>query len=229
MIAENNSLVCSFGTRKSAGLTRRFLIQALRCRCLSDAPPTQTLPRHTQPTQNLPGRMQVATTAKEAKNPTDCFMRSLYVIPGSPKPILHDEDAENVWAEGNFGHPAIAFKAAAVRAATDAGAKMTDMRRAFHIPSELVEIGGDPPKMRRDMVRVGMGTADVRFRGEFTNWNTSVEIRYNKGVISDSQICNLFRTAGFGVGVGEWRPEKGGQWGTFTVGTEVVNLGDEKI
>jgi len=172
-------------------------------------------------------QMQKATKGREAKDPSDCFMRSLYPIPGVLA-VLH-EDEDKVWAEGRFGFPSIAFKAAAVRAATDAGAKMTDMRRAFHIDGELVEIKGDAPKMRRDMVRVGMGTADVRFRGEFTNWHADVIIKYNQGVISISQIANLLRTAGFGVGIGEWRPEKDGMWGMFTIGPEVHDLGAEKI
>lgn len=198
---------------------------------------------------------------KEPKMPIDCFMRALYIIPGSPTPIVHgklnfvafkpstpiyiDEtvDAKEVadseeqmieeggscgiWATGNFGFPAIGFKAAAVRAGTDADLKMTDLRRAFHIPCELVEIITDHgPQMRMDMVRVGMGQADIRFRPEFLNWKATVEILYNKAVINISQIANLFRLAGFGVGIGEWRPEKKGMWGTFTVDNNIDDLGE---
>ena len=135
---------------------------------------------------------------------------------------MHDEDPENVWAEGRFGFPAIGLKAAAVRAATDVGLKMTDMRRAFHIDLELVEIQSEQhPQMRMDMVRVGMGTADVRFRPEFRNWKAEIPVRFNEAVISVEQIVNLFNLAGFGVGIGEWRPEKDGQWGMFHVGGKV--------
>ena len=37
-------------------------------------------------------------------------------------------------------------------------------------------------------------------------------VRYNQGVLSESQILNLLNTAGFAVGVGEWRPEKDGAY-----------------
>jgi len=75
--------------------------------------------------------------------------------------------------------------------------------------------------MREDMVRIGMGTADIRYRGQFWPWFTLVQVRFNRNVLSAAQIVNLFNTAGFGVGIGEWRSEKDGQYGSFHVATEV--------
>jgi hypothetical protein len=71
--------------------------------------------------------------------------------------------------------------------------------------------------MREDMVRVGMGSADLRYRGEFKEWKTTFSIRFNKNVLSIEQIVLLFNTAGFAIGVGEWRPEKNGSHGMFHV------------
>jgi len=34
---------------------------------------------------------------------------------------------------------------------------------------QLAEVKGDKPHIREDMVRVGMGSADIRYRGEFDN------------------------------------------------------------
>ena len=67
------------------------------------------------------------------------------------------------------------------------------------------------------MVRVGMGTADIRFRGEFNEWEALIPIRYNAGVLTAEQIVNLFQLGGFAVGIGEWRPEKGGVHGMYEV------------
>jgi hypothetical protein len=36
-------------------------------------------------------------------------------------------------------------------------------------------------------------------------------------MISDEQIVNLFWRAGYQVGIGDWRPEKNGDFGRFTV------------
>ena len=42
---------------------------------------------------------------------------------------------------------------------------------------------------------------------------------YNENVLSMEQIVNLFNIAGFGAGVGEWRPgsKSGGSFGMFHV------------
>jgi hypothetical protein len=65
------------------------------------------------------------------------------------------------------------------------------------------------------MVRVGMGTADIRYRGEFYPWFVRLNVRYNTNALSEAQILNLFNTAGFGVGIGEWRTERDGNFGSF--------------
>lgn len=118
-----------------------------------------------------------------------------------------------------FGFPTVAFKAAAVDSCSHIdGVTKVEARGAFHIDSEFVVIRGIP-EMREDMVRVGMGTADIRYRGEFKKWSTTFRLRYNANVLSDEQIINLFNTAGFAIGVGEWRPQKDGSFGMFHVET----------
>lgn len=87
---------------------------------------------------------------------------------------------------------------------------------SFHIDGELVEIHGTP-RIREDMVRVGMGTADIRYRGEFPEWYAEFDVKYNSGAISIEQLVNLFSLGGFACGIGEWRPEKGGCHGMYHV------------
>lgn len=148
----------------------------------------------------LAKQMKAARKGKEAKDPERDYEESIYRDP-----------------DGRFGFPTIAFKAAAVGACrfTD-GTKMTFARGAFHIDGELALIEGEP-RMREDMVRVGMGTADIRYRAEFPEWRATFRLTYNAHALSEEQILNLFNLAGFGVGVGEWRPEKDGQHGRFRV------------
>jgi hypothetical protein len=148
----------------------------------------------------LDKQMKKAKTAKVAKDPQRDYEESLYPFPG-----------------GGFGFPCVAFKASAVGACRfSEGLKMTIARGAFHVEGELARIQGTP-RIREDMVRVGMGTADIRYRGEFPEWSTTLSIAYNADAISLEQIAGLFRLAGFGIGVGEWRPEKDGSYGRFHV------------
>lgn len=152
--------------------------------------------------QMLGKQMGEAQHKKAKKDPEQDYKDSLYHLPGD-----------------KFGFPAVGFKAAAVSACRFAeGVKMTEARGAFHVLGEYVEIDGTPSP-REDMVRVGMGTADIRFRGEFKEWSAVLRVRFNAASLSIAQITNLFNTAGFGVGVGEWRPEKDGSYGMFHVAT----------
>lgn len=84
----------------------------------------------------------------------------------------------------------------------------------------MIEIHSDVPIMREDMVRVGMGTADIRYRAEFQNWWADITIQYNKnGAFGLADIVNVINAGGFCCGLGEWRPEKDGDYGRFHVAT----------
>lgn len=147
-------------------------------------------------------QMKKAKAAKEAKDPQRDFEESLY------------RDAD-----GDYAFPAIGFKTAAVDACSHVGDITKVLARgAFHVIGEWVKLNGTPT-MREDMVRVGMGSADLRYRGEYKTWSAEITVRYNKRVLSPEQIVNLFNTAGFAIGVGDWRPQKDGAFGTFHVET----------
>jgi len=158
----------------------------------------------------LDKQMKKALTTRQAKNPQAEFESSLYLLSNGKHP------------KGPYGFPAVAFKAAAVRAAKQLdGMNMTDARGLFYIEpddGDLVQIHTpEPPEMREDMVRLNGKSADIRYRGSFVNWSVTLNVRYNADVVSQEQLLNLFELAGFSCGVGEWRMEKGGTFGTFTL------------
>lgn len=152
--------------------------------------------------QMLDKQMKKARQAKEAKDPEADYEACFYRFP-----------------DGRYGFPAIGLKAAMISACRFADMKMTVARGAFHIDAELLEVVGTP-RPREDMVRVGMGVADIRYRPEFPQWRIPLELRFNSSVISAEQLANLLNVAGFGVGIGEWRPEKNGSYGRFHVASE---------
>jgi hypothetical protein len=152
----------------------------------------------------LDKQQKKAGTGKEAKDPEADYQASLY----------HTDD-------GTYGFPAVGFKASFVRGGSYLGHKMTFLRGAFHVVGELVPLKGDPT-MREDMVRISQ-TADIRYRGQFWPWSAVVPVDLNTSALSLEQLTGLARMAGFSTGVGEWRPERDGQYGRFTVvGIEVV-------
>lgn len=162
------------------------------------------------------------TAAREAKNPVSDFINSMYWL--TPKPTEPTEEAFEaaIKAGARFGFPATGFKQAAVSGAYryDWAKDKMSFRSAFFIESEngMIEIVSDPPIMREDMVRIGNGVADIRYRGEFRNWSAVLPISYNKGgKYTLEQIVHVINAGGFNVGVGEWRPERDGDFGRFHV------------
>lgn len=149
--------------------------------------------------------------AKTHKDPEADFKRSLYEMP----------DGSTL----NYGFPATAFKAATVDAARYfQGVKMTELRQALlfhgHGPDQLVGIEGEPV-MREDAVRVGMGTADLRYRGMFEKWAATLTITYVPSLLDAGSVLTLVDAGGTG-GIGEWRPSKAktGSYGTYRVEDE---------
>lgn len=162
---------------------------------------------------------------KDVKNPADDFIRSMYWLTQMPEDGTMESFEEAIANGARFGFPVTAFKQAAISAAYRMGwakDKMS-MRGAFYIDSDengMIEIHSDTPEMREDMVKVGMGTADIRYRGEFKNWYADLTISYNaNGQYSLENIVNIINAGGYVCGVGEWRPERDGQNGMFHVQT----------
>lgn len=163
--------------------------------------------------QMLAKQMKKASSSKAAKDPWRDFCETLYWLDGMP-----DDPGEEDVITGRFGFPAVALKSAAVTAVTTISSMTKVMaRQCFHIIGEMVEILGPPPSMREDMVRVGMGTADIRHRAEFETWGAVLRVQHNASVLSAAQVVQLFEAGGFGVGIGDWRPERDGVNGRFHV------------
>ena len=177
------------------------------------------------------------TKKKPCKMPFDDFAQALYWLTPMPTETITDpgtqEDREVVTEElfdeaikngARFGFPANSFKQAANAAAYRMGWVPNQMalRGSYFLNAEdgghLVEIKGDKPMMREDMVRVGMGVADIRYRPIFENWYCDMILEYNaSGSMPLEDILNCINAGGYAVGAGEWRPEKDGQFGRFHV------------
>jgi len=177
----------------------RIDVRRISVRIVGDSPLIVHAWSHKAKQMMLDKQMKRGTQAKEAKDPEQDYQTSLYKLDG-----------------GGYGFPAIGIKASAIRGAKGLGMVMSDTRAAFQIEGDLLPIDGEPHP-REDMVRVGMGTADIRYRGEFPTWTITLPITYNARIVSAEQIIAMLDAGGFGTGIGEWRPEKDGQFGRFHV------------
>ena len=114
-------------------------------------------------------------------------------------------------------YPAGAFSKALAAAALDLpGATKAQILRLVGVVSTQINIYGTPT-LGMDMVRSSdmARTPDVRTRAYLPEWCCTVDISYIKSLIGKEQIINLLDAAGLIVGIGDYRPQKGGQYGRF--------------
>jgi hypothetical protein len=56
----------------------------------------------------------------------------------------------------------------------------------------------------------------ILYRGEYAKgWTAEFSVIYKKDNVSLEQIIQMINLGGFDVGIGEWRVEKGGNYGMF--------------
>jgi hypothetical protein len=180
--------------------------QTMRVRIVGDSPLICHRFGEKARKQMLDKQMKKAQQSKEAKVPEDDFEAARYMT-----------------ADGRDGFPAAGIKKAIANAFRFAdGMKKVEINGALHVQPgiELVPIDGPKPVMREDTVKISMGTTDIRFRPEYRAWSMEFDIVFNGRAISPEQIVNLVNIAGFGIGIGDWRPERSGQFGMFHVATE---------
>lgn len=157
--------------------------------------------------------MQGRKAPKEPKNPEAEYQACFYKFSKSGE---------------RTGFPVIAFKAATVSAARYYGknVSMVGLRQQIFFLGEigvdgqmLAEIEG-VPQMREDVTRVGMGGTDLRYRPEYPEWRTTLQVLYVDSALTQESVLSLIDAGGMGVGVGEWRPEKKGDFGTYCIDPE---------
>ena len=164
------------------------------------------------------------TKAKEARNPYDDFIGSLYWLTEQPK-STPEAFEKAVKAGAKWGFPVGAIKQAGNSAAYRLGwvKNQMELRGSYFLSSEygeMAEIHGSIPEMREDMVRIGQGSADLRYRAEFKDWYMLLTLEFNaSGNMTLEQIINVINAGGYCCGLGEWRVEKDGSFGKYHIET----------
>ena len=184
----------------------------------------------------LEKQMGVAKKRKhEIKIPENDFISSLNWLTPMPELGADREEAKRNFNEAikngaKFGFHIGGIKQSFIKGASRSGmdVKMTELRGSFflegvgeHSNDDYAEIvTPKPPKMREDMVMVGgmSKAADLRYRGQFDEWEIPLVMVFNKnGKYTVEQLLATINAGGFSTGIGEWRPEKDGQYGMYVL------------
>lgn len=167
---------------------------------------------------------ETKTKARAVRNPYDEFIKSLYWLTDIPEstPDAFEKAINN---GAKWGFKACSIKQAANSAAYRLGWVKNQMglRGSYFIKADygdMFEIKGSIPEMREDTIRINGSNADLRYRAEFKNWYAEMILEYNaSGVWTLEQILNCINAGGYCCGLGEWRPEKDGDFGRFHIET----------
>lgn len=153
--------------------------------------------------------MQGVKTPKTPKDPEGDYEGAFYLL----------KDGET------RGFPANGFKQATVAGGRFYGndVTMVGLRQFMFFHGEigpdgqqLVVIEGEP-HMREDVVKVKSGGTDLRYRPCFNEWQAVLDVTYVVSSMTRDSLVSFIDAGGMSCGVGEWRPEKKGEFGTYTV------------
>jgi hypothetical protein len=161
-----------------------------------------------------------AITTVEVRDPEQEFRDSLYEM-----------------KKGMYGFPVMAIKEGMLGAAhKKKGIPKTEVMAGLYLYADmyqvrpalssaicdmpLVRVYGSDPQMREDAVKIGVGvtrTAALAYRAQFRIWSMKIEGEYDADVLTAQQLLYMVRAAGRRSGVGEWRNERKGIFGSFHV------------
>jgi hypothetical protein len=178
-----------------------------------------------------------AFTEKARKQMLDKQMKTAKGGRAAREPYEEVEDAKYKLPDGRDGFPAVGFKKAAVTACTSvADITKVAARQAFRIAGLPMRADGvlDGAFMRTSLVPIisppsiineapaGLAgrSYEMRYRPEYSPWGAELDVYINANVVSISQLGSIFQLAGMGVGIGDYRPEKDGDCGTFELVSE---------
>ncbi len=146
----------------------------------------------------------LAKANRRRKDPKEDFLGAQYIV------------------NGKHCFPTIAIKKAMIEAGFMLGIPRGVVRQAIYILGDYFEIKHKHCTMREDAVRVGTfrnRVPDLRYRPQYEPWSATLDFQFRTDMIKPDQLVNLLQNAGFSVGIGEWRPQKDGQFGRFEVVT----------
>lgn len=142
------------------------------------------------------------------------------------KPAQVIENAKVFNTQGVISVPAAAIKKAMI---TASGAVKSFQRQKTSLRITIFVAGGGAIPLeykewgpRVDMVRLKNGSPDVRFRPEFRGWRMRFGVEYDDNALNIRSVMDLVNRAGY-VGLCEWRPEKNGDHGMFSLTRQITD------
>lgn len=126
------------------------------------------------------------------------------------------EEAKHRSYEGWEGIHAAAFRNGAISACRACGYVMTKAKLAIFVQQDGFDVVDGAPLVRLTEgeaeewvapTRNATGVVDLRSRPMYRDWGAALRIRYDAGMLTQSDVVNLIARVGLQVGIGEGRPD----------------------
>lgn len=185
------------------------------------------------------GRVKVRIRGKTPLLQNAWTKRTLATLPGGPdkgksgkKEKLtpeqeFEEILEAITVQSKNGKPAVygVSKEAIVHGMASAAYrlgdfKMTEIRAAVSVAMSDDRIPVDAPEPEMDSRAgslAGRGSTKVINRPRFWPWEIEVPLEFDRGVLNEEAVIRILSDMGRGIGLGSYRPENNGTFGTFEV------------
>ena len=143
----------------------------------------------------------------------------------------HSAIARSEYLMGFYGGKDIVLPTTNLKSAIVEGAKLHKLGSAFNraimILDETVPVEHSGPRSKEKMwetpacvdcrsVKVGMARL-MRYRPRLNDWRLQVAVHFDENMIERDQILAAAENAGKYIGIGDYRPAKGGMFGRFSV------------
>jgi hypothetical protein len=140
-------------------------------------------------------------------------------------PEAEFQAARHLRPDGTDGFPASGVRLGAVEAVTwCSGISKKLVNGSLFVTDfdggNLMRIFSTEPVCVTDTVRIGSFSnkvADLRYRPYYKDWFMKVRVVFVPSALSKEQVVNLINRAGMSIGLGDWRPQKGGVNGMYHV------------
>lgn len=174
---------------------------------------------------DIVGRTSLLVKRFDEKTQNDIADKQAGTASRSKAPRNPPEECERARIKNDDGEDcvkAIWFKKGMAAMGGYFGIPRGNVEQGVYVAGDLIPIkyAGKKPIMNTARVRVGQGgmaKTSLAYRPEFQGWSCKLRIGFDASVLTPHQVISLLAHAGAKNGVGEWRPQKGGDYGRFDV------------
>lgn len=173
----------------------------------------------------LPLRVTLATPLLMQRWTSKAVRKMLGNMVGMPQPKEDKDltkDFDESWYRNELGEPVMPcriVKACIIEGAISTGKVVTkaDLKRGLRVLGYTAPLKGGDKKMDVKIVRNATGGPDVRSRAMFPVGTTFDVVLEFGAPLTPDRVIAAVEAGGATIGLCEWRPEKGGDLGTFDI------------